>query len=53
VALPFPLLVKVTPAGNVPVSDRTGTGIPVAVTVNVLAAPKVNVALPVLVIAAP
>ena len=52
-AVPFPLLVKVTPAGKAPVSDRAGTGIPVVVTLNVPAAPKVNVALPALVIAAP
>jgi hypothetical protein len=46
------LSVKVTPAGSVPVSVSAGAGLPVVVTLNVPAMPKVNVALPVLVIVA-
>jgi hypothetical protein len=51
VAVPFPLLVNVTPLGNVPVSLSVGVGLPVAVTVNVPAVPTVNVVLLPLVIA--
>jgi hypothetical protein len=43
VAVPLPLLVKVTPLGNVPVLESVGVGNPVAVTVNVPAEPTVNV----------
>jgi hypothetical protein len=43
VAVPFPLSAKITPPGNEPVSDSTGCGFPVEVTVNVPADPTVNV----------
>lgn len=52
VAVPFPLSVKVTPAGRVPVSDSMGVGFPVVVTLNEPARPKVKLALPALVIVA-
>jgi hypothetical protein len=45
VAVPFPLSVNVTPAGNVPLSVSAGAGNPVAVTVNALGAPTSNVTL--------
>jgi hypothetical protein len=51
VAVPFPLLTKVTPLGNVPVSASVGVGDPVVVTVKLPAAPTVNVVLLALVIA--
>jgi hypothetical protein len=51
VAVPFPLLVNVTPLGSVPVSLSVGVGLPVAVPVNVPAVPTVNVVLLPLVIA--
>ena len=35
--------VKVTPIGNVPVTERVGAGVPVAVTVKVLADKTLNV----------
>jgi hypothetical protein len=50
VAVPFPLSVNVTPLGSVPDSVIAGAGGPVAVTVNVPAAPTVNVVLFALVI---
>src|SRR5260221_360588 len=43
--------VKVTPAGNAPVTDSVGDGVPVAVTVKVPAPPTVNVVALALVIA--
>jgi len=43
VAVPFPLLVKVTPAGSVPKSDRVGVGEPVVVTVKEKAVPDLTV----------
>ena len=43
VALPLPLLVKVTPAGSDPVLPSVGTGYPVAVTVKLNAVPWVAV----------
>src|SRR6266850_42883 len=43
--VPFPLSVKVTPPGSVPDSTRLGAGKPVVVTVNVPAAPTLNVVL--------
>lgn len=51
VAVPFPLSTNVTPPGKGPVSDSAGTGLPVAVTINVFEAPMVNVFVFVLVIA--
>ena len=45
------LELKVTPVGSAPTSPITGIGNPVAVTVNVPAAPTMNVVLGVLVIA--
>ncbi len=42
VAVPSPLLVKVTPAGNVPCTDSTGAGKPLVVTVKLSARPIVN-----------
>ena len=45
VAVPLPLLVKVTPEGRLPDSVMlVGTGKPVVVTVNELAAPRVKAA---------
>lgn len=45
VAVPLPLLVKVTPVGKLPVSARlVGIGKPVVVTVNELDAPSVKAA---------
>ena len=43
-------VLNVTPVGNAPVSVKVGAGKPLAVTVNVLDAPAVNVALSALVI---
>ena len=40
VAVPLPLLTKVTPAGRVPVSVRAGVGVPVVVTGKVKAVPR-------------
>lgn len=51
VAVPFPLPTNVTPDGSAPVSLSVGVGTPVVVTLNVPAAPTVNVALLPLVIA--
>ena len=51
VAVPFPLLVKVTPDGSVPVDWSAGTGKPVVVTEKLLAAPTENVTALALVIA--
>ena len=45
VAVPSPLLVKVTLLGNAPVSPNDAVGVPVVVTVKVPAVPTVNVAL--------
>ena len=45
VAVPLPLSVKVTPLGNVPVSESEGAGVPEAVTVKVPDPPSVKVAL--------
>ena len=45
VAVPFPLSLKVTPPGSVPVSVKDGGGKPVVDTVNDAAEPTVNVAL--------
>ena len=50
VAAPFPLSLKVTPLGSVPVSVRVGVGVPVVVIENVPAVPTVNVVLLALVI---
>ncbi len=50
VAVPSPLLTKVTPEGSAPVSLSTGLGVPVVVTVNVPAVLVVNVVLSALVI---
>ena len=50
VAVPLPLLVKLTPLGKVPVSLSVGVGMPFEVTVNVPAVPVVKVALLTLVI---
>ena len=41
-AVPFPLFLNVTPAGNVPVAIRNGVGVPVAVTVKLPATPTVK-----------
>ena len=41
--MPFPLSVKVTPEGKLPVSDRLGVGVPVVVTVKLPALPSVKV----------
>ena len=49
--MPLGLLVKVTPAGRVPVSDKAGAGDPVVVTVNVPGLPTVNATAAALVIA--
>ena len=49
VAVPLPLSVNVTPAGNAPVSEILGTGNPSAATVNELEELNTNVALPALV----
>jgi hypothetical protein len=43
VAVPSPLSVKPSPAGNTPVREITGVGVPVVVTVNEPAEPTVNV----------
>ena len=43
VAVPFPLSVKVTPAGSAPVSVRAASGVPVEDTVKVPAVPLVKV----------
>ncbi len=43
VAVPFPLSVKLTPLGSVPVAWRAGVGTPVEVTVNVSPLPIVKV----------
>jgi hypothetical protein len=43
--------VKVTPLGSAPVSTKDGVGVPVVVTMNVPAAPTVNVVLLALVMA--
>ena len=51
VAVPFPLLVKVTPLGSAPVSVSDGAGVPVVVTVKLPAAPTVKVILLALVMA--
>jgi hypothetical protein len=51
-AVPFPLSLKVTPAGRVPVSARDGVGAPVAVTVKLPDPPTVNVVVLAVVIAA-
>ncbi len=51
VPVPFPLSVRVTPLGSVPVLLRLGAGKPVVVTVNVPAAPTVNAVLLALVMA--
>jgi hypothetical protein len=51
VPVPFPLSVKVTPVGSVPVSVKDGFGVPDVVIVNVPAAATVNVVLLLLVIA--
>jgi hypothetical protein len=45
VAVPFPLLVKATPEGNAPVTDKVGAGLPDATTVNDPAAPRAKVVL--------
>jgi hypothetical protein len=45
VPVPLPLSTNVTPLGSVPVSVKAGSGIPVALTVNVPAVPTENVAL--------
>ena len=50
VAVPFPLSLKVTPLGSVPVSVSDGVGVPVVVTEKVLAVPTVKVVLLALVI---
>ena len=52
VAVPFPLLVKVTPPGSVPVSLRVGVGDPEVITVKEPAVPTVKVVLLALVITA-
>jgi len=51
VAVPFLLLVKLTPLGSVPVLVSDGAGVPLAVTVKLPSVPAVNVVLLVLVIA--
>ena len=51
VAVPLPLSVKVTPAGNVPVLESVAVGVPVVVTVKLHNDPAVNVAELALVIA--
>ena len=51
VAVPFPLSVKFTPAGNDPVLAKADTGLPVVVTVKLPAVPAVKVTLFALVIA--
>jgi hypothetical protein len=51
VAVPFPLSVKLTPAGNDPVFARAATGLPVVVTVKEPLVPAVKVTLFALVIA--
>jgi len=51
VAVPFPLSRNVTPVGSAPVSLSEGVGTPDVVTLNVPAAPAVNVTLLALVIA--
>lgn len=43
VAVPLPLSTKLMPAGNVPVSEIAGVGLPVVVTSNVPADPAVKV----------
>jgi len=43
VAVPSPLMLNVTPAGNVPLLVNAGAGKPVVEIVNVPAAPTVNV----------
>lgn len=43
VAVPLPLLVKVTPEGSVPKSDSVGAGDPVVVTVKEKAVPDFTV----------
>jgi hypothetical protein len=45
VAVPFPLSIKVIPAGNIPVSLNDGAGNPIVVTVKVPATPTSNVVL--------
>jgi len=45
VPVPFPLSLKVTPFGSVPVSVRDGVGVPVVLTANVPGVPTVNVVL--------
>ena len=45
VAVPLPLLVKVTPLGRGPDSDTVGVGIPVVVTVKLPTVPVVKAAL--------
>ena len=52
VAVPFPLSLKVTPFGSAPISASEGMGVPVAVTVKLLADPAVKVVVLALVIAA-
>ena len=49
--VPLPLSTKVTPLGSAPDSVRAGAGKPLVVTVNVPAAPTLNVALLALVMA--
>jgi len=51
VPVPFPLFLNATPVGSGPVSLRFGIGIHFVITVNVPAAPTVNVVLLALVIA--
>ena len=51
VAVPFPLLVNVTPEGSAPVRTSVGVGEPVVVTLNNPLAPTVNVVALALVIA--
>ncbi len=50
VAVPFWLSMKLTPAGKVPDMESDGVGEPLAVMVNVFAAPAANVVLLTLVI---
>ena len=50
VAVPFPLSVKVTPVGKVPVSVKVDAGTPVVITVNEPAVSTLNVVLLALVI---
>ena len=45
VAVPFPLSLKVTPPGSVPVSVKDGVGNPVVVTPNDPGVPTVNAVL--------